>query len=38
MTVCVKNTWTDAVSCARYDDTFAYVPVFIRFHCHKEGR
>lgn len=38
MAVCVKNTWTDAVSCAKYDDTFSYVPAFIRFHCNKEGR
>lgn len=38
MAVCVKNTWTDAVSCAKYDDAYYYVPVFIRFRCHKEGR
>ncbi len=26
MTVCVKNAWTDAVSCAKYDDIFVYLP------------
>lgn len=37
MSVCVKNTWTDAVSCVKYDDALASTP-FIRVHCTKEGR
>ena len=38
MTLCVKNAWTDAASCVRYDDIFVYYP-FIRGRCApKEGR
>lgn len=32
MTLCVKNAWTDAVSCVKYDDIFVYYP-FIRPYC-----
>ena len=37
MTVCVKNTWTDAVSCVKYEDA-GYTLPFIRVRCTKEGR
>jgi LysM repeat protein len=38
MTLCVKNAWTDAVSCIKYDDIFIYIPM-IRGSCPpKEGR
>lgn len=38
MTVCVKNAWTDAISCAKYDDIYVNLP-FIRGRCAaKVGR
>jgi LysM repeat protein len=38
MEVCVKNTWTDAVSCYRYDDPYYTIGVLARTNCAKEGR
>ncbi|MCC7130186.1 MAG: LysM peptidoglycan-binding domain-containing protein [Anaerolineae bacterium] len=32
MTLCLKNAWTDAVSCVKYDDIFVYYP-FVRPSC-----
>jgi hypothetical protein len=32
MTLCLKNVWTDKVSCVKYDDIFVYYP-FIRPNC-----
>jgi hypothetical protein len=37
--VCVKNTWTDAVSCVSYNDDLAGIPVnLLVTRCRKEGR
>ncbi len=38
MTVCVKNTWTDKVSCVKYKDEIYSVPAALRTRCPKEGR
>lgn len=38
MTVCVKNTWTDAVSCNKYDDPVAISAIYSGKRCPKEGR
>jgi hypothetical protein len=39
MEVCVKNTWTDAVSCVRYADQYRKIPDNLLFaSCQKEGR
>jgi LysM repeat protein len=39
MTVCVKNTWTDAVSCIRVFPPAAYAAFYMGHPCHnKEGR
>ncbi len=38
MTVCVKNTWTDAVSCARETDQIFIQSIYLKTHCKKEGR
>lgn len=40
MQVCVKNVWTDAVSCVRFDDkTIApFVDALLTIRCSKEGR
>ncbi len=39
MEVCVKNTWTDAVSCVRYADEYRKIPDNLFFNtCNKEGR
>jgi hypothetical protein len=38
MGVCVKNVWTDAVSCVRYDNPAPYVEAIQFARCPKEGR
>ncbi|MFM8321408.1 MAG: LysM peptidoglycan-binding domain-containing protein [Chloroflexota bacterium] len=38
MGVCVKNTWTDAVSCVKYDDSLYTLPVVLLSRCIKQGR
>jgi LysM repeat protein len=38
MQVCVKNAWTDAVSCARQTDQTFIQSVYIKSYCRKEGR
>jgi len=38
MTVCLKNTWTDKVSCVKYEDQIYSVPAALRVRCPKEGR
>lgn len=39
MSVCVKNTWTDAVSCIKVYELDAYMPLFLGAPCqNKEGR
>jgi LysM repeat protein len=38
MQVCVKNVWTDAVSCAKYDDAYPWLDALVRIRCQKEGR
>ena len=38
MQVCVKNTWTDAVSCDKYQDPSAQLLYVIGKTCAKEGR
>ncbi len=38
MTVCVKNAWTDATYCIRYNDTYANIPMLNGYCPPKEGR
>jgi hypothetical protein len=38
MGVCVKNAWTDAVSCVKYEEPFVAAGVFLGRICSKEGR
>jgi LysM repeat protein len=38
MGVCVKNVWTDAVSCVKFDDTAPMLEALIRIRCSKEAR
>jgi LysM repeat protein len=38
MGVCVKNVWTDAVSCVKYEDPLSVGGVLIKLFCDKEGR
>jgi LysM repeat protein len=38
MGVCIKNVWTDAVSCVRYDNPTPYLDTVIAARCSKEGR
>jgi hypothetical protein len=38
MGVCVKNVWTDAVSCVKYDNPEPWVQEIIFNRCPKEGR
>ena len=38
MGVCVKNAWTDAVSCVKYDEPRSVAGIFLRVPCDKEGR
>jgi LysM repeat protein len=38
MGVCVKNVWTDAVSCAKFDDVQPFIDALIRIRCSKEAR
>lgn len=38
MGVCIKNAWTDAVSCVRYDNPTPYTDTMIALRCSKEGR
>jgi len=38
MGVCVKNAWTDAVSCVKYEEPWIAAGVFLGRTCQKEGR
>ncbi len=38
MTLCVKNAWTDKVSCVKYDDISVYIPSLLNPGCSKVGR
>jgi LysM repeat protein len=38
MGVCVKNVWTDAVSCAKFDDVAPFLDALVRIRCSKEAR
>jgi len=38
MNLCVKNAWTDKVSCVKYDDIAVYIPSLINPGCSKAGR
>jgi hypothetical protein len=38
MQVCVKNTWTDAVSCVGFSNVEPFIDQIIRARCTKEGR
>jgi len=39
MGVCVKNAWTDAVSCVKYEEPYSEGGVMVRLlSCDKEGR
>lgn len=38
MGVCVKNAWTDAVSCVKYDEPYSEGGVLITIFCNKQGR
>jgi len=38
MTLCVKNAWTDKVSCVKFDDISVYIPSLLTAGCSKEGR
>ena len=38
MGVCVKNAWTDAVSCVKYDEPYSEGGILIPISCDKEGR
>jgi len=38
MGVCIKNVWTDAVSCVKYDNPAPFVDALNRIRCPKEGR
>jgi hypothetical protein len=38
MGVCVKNAWTDAVSCVKYEEPWAAAGVYLGLSCKKEGR
>jgi len=38
MGVCIKNAWTDAVSCVKYDNPTPFLDSVIAARCSKEGR
>jgi len=38
MAVCIKNVWTDAVSCAKYEDPYIPLIQTIRRTCKKNGK
>ena len=38
MGVCVKNAWTDAVSCVKYEEPWVAAGVYLTRTCQKEGR
>lgn len=38
MGVCVKNAWTDAVSCVKYEEPYSEGGILITIFCNKEGR
>jgi LysM repeat protein len=38
MGVCVKNAWTDAVSCVKYEEPWVTAGVYLTRTCQKEGR
>ena len=38
MGVCVKNAWTDAVSCVKYEEPYSVGGILIPIFCDKEGR
>ena len=38
MGVCVKNAWTDSVSCVKYDEPYSEGGILIKIFCDKEGR
>lgn len=38
MGVCVKNAWTDAVSCVKYEEPLSEGGFLIKLFCDKEGR
>jgi LysM repeat protein len=38
MGVCVKNAWTDAVSCVKYEEPYSVGGVLLPLFCDKEGR
>lgn len=38
MDVCVKNTWTDAVSCVKLSNVTPFVQQLLLIRCSKEGR
>lgn len=38
MGVCIKNVWTDAVSCVKYENPLPYTDMMAALRCPKEGR
>jgi hypothetical protein len=38
MGVCVKNAWTDAVSCVKYEEPYSEGGILIKLFCDKQGR
>jgi len=38
MGVCVKNAWTDAVSCVKYEEPWAAAGIYLGRTCQKVGR